>query len=132
MTLSTKDGEVVTHVFTQVEAMTGYSRGQLGGRARDASIVSARWLAMSAIRRATSLGLKSIGELFNRDHATVLHALARRKGANFQEMEDDVLLGVVPRQEYTPDPSVEEATKLLLDAQESINKAVAILAEIKQ
>ena len=131
MTLSTKNEEVVDLIFQRVFDNFGYSREELVGRSRTARICYARWVAMVAIRRATDIGLKEIGQLFDRDHGTVIHALSRIKTAEFQEQVSDALLGVEPKRVYTPDPSIGQVTKLLLDAQEALGKATEILAKVE-
>ena len=48
---------------------------EIMGERRTARIAAARQLAMAIIRRDTKLSLTEIGELFNRDHGTVIWAV---------------------------------------------------------
>lgn len=48
---------------------------EIMGERRTARIAAARQLAMAIIRRDTNLSLVEVGEIFNRDHGTVIHAL---------------------------------------------------------
>lgn len=46
----------------------------LASKTRKREVVLVRQLCMAAIQRNTPLSLRSTGELFNRDHTTVIHA----------------------------------------------------------
>lgn len=48
---------------------------EIMGIRRTARISAARQLAMVVIRASTNLSLVEIGDLFNRDHGTVIHAI---------------------------------------------------------
>lgn len=50
---------------------------ELKGKARNKEIVLARQVAMYEIRRMTTLSLKEVGDVFSRDHSTVMHSLER-------------------------------------------------------
>ena len=130
MIISEHDHEKVESILENTCKLAGYSREELVGPGRVLPLVRARWAAMAAIRRGTDLGTADIGELFNRDHSSVVHALNAPKTSDFLKDVDDLLLGVEPKKSYTPDPSVEEATRLLLDAQEMISRATATLAKV--
>ncbi|WP_228460605.1 chromosomal replication initiator protein DnaA [Gordonia crocea] len=52
----------------------GVTIDQLKGPSRKAEIVTPRQIAMYLCRELTDLSLPKIGETFNRDHSTVLHA----------------------------------------------------------
>lgn len=51
----------------------------LSTKSRNRELVEARHAAMFLIRKHTSLSLTEAGQLFNRDHATVLHAIKNVK-----------------------------------------------------
>jgi hypothetical protein len=59
----------------------GVTEAQLHGRKRKAGIVLARYVAIWAVRIVSPHSLSSIGRIFNRDHATCLHAIARVRNA---------------------------------------------------
>ena len=48
---------------------------KLTGESRERTIVWARRMCMKAIREETALSLQSIANAFNKDHATILHAV---------------------------------------------------------
>lgn len=53
----------------------GFSYDALRGSSKKRDVTFVRQLAMEAIRRkCVDLSLREIGELFNRDHSTVIHA----------------------------------------------------------
>lgn len=56
---------------------------QIRGKSRSKEFVYARHLIFYFLRKHTTLTLKSAGELFNRDHTTVIHALE-----NLQDIMD--------------------------------------------
>lgn len=62
----------------------------LTGRSRSARIAAARCVAMSVIRQRMRLSSTEIGDFFQRDHSTVLHAL--------QRVEDDPELRAIVQQ----------------------------------
>lgn len=49
---------------------------EIYGRGQAAYIVAARACAMRRVRKEAGLGLMRIGELFGRDHSTVIHHLS--------------------------------------------------------
>ena len=66
----------------------GVTVQQLEGRSRKQPIATARQLAMHFIRdKNPTLSLASIGEMFGRDHATVIHAIKTVK--NLEETDPD-------------------------------------------
>lgn len=48
---------------------------KLKSKTRERDITFPRHLAMYLIKRRTGMSLEKIGQLFNRDHTTVIHAL---------------------------------------------------------
>lgn len=65
-------------------------------KSRKREKVLARMVAMTYIRKNTSLSLSSIGELFgNKNHASVLHSI--RKFDDLLDINDIVLLDVVEK-----------------------------------
>jgi chromosomal replication initiation ATPase DnaA len=60
----------------------------LSGLCRLAQIVTARHVAMWFLKNNTPFSYKAIGEIFNRDHSTALHAY--RKIENLLEIGDQM------------------------------------------
>lgn len=55
------------------------------GRSQIAHIVSARHCAIRRVRDETGLSTTRIGELFGRDHSTIIHHLNGRNGTGARE-----------------------------------------------
>lgn len=62
-------------IISKVAAFYGMSNAEIRGKCRKKELVKARWLAMYFIRSKTDFTLNTIGDLFGRDHTTVIHAL---------------------------------------------------------
>jgi hypothetical protein len=131
MTLSTRQEGVVAQIFERVTEITGVSRERMVGPSREQPTVQARWVAMDAIR-GIGLTLKQVAGIFNRDHTSVIHALDKvTERPDLEMMSNEAAEGLVSRPSAVSDPSVAEATRAVIDAQEALNRAVAILAQIK-
>lgn len=61
-------------IIDKVCRACGYSRDAFFMVNRNRRRVAARYIAMVAIRRITGLSLKDVGQLFGKDHTTVIHA----------------------------------------------------------
>jgi len=68
-------------VIRTVTNLTGITQEKMSSRTRIRGIVDVRQVAMYLVDKYTRLTLSRTGELFNRDHATVLHAKNRVKEA---------------------------------------------------
>ncbi len=68
-------------VIRTVTNLTGITQEKMSSRTRIRGIVDVRQVAMYLIDKYTRLTLSRTGQLFNRDHATVLHAKNRVKDA---------------------------------------------------
>jgi chromosomal replication initiator protein len=81
--------ETIVHVVAQ---HYGITREQLKGKRRTASVALPRQMAMSLMRRQTTLSLSEIGRFFDRDHTTVIHACDKieRLKVTDRQMRDTV------------------------------------------
>lgn len=132
MTLSTRQEGVVAQIFDRVAEITGVTPDRMTSKSREAGVVQARWVAMYSIRHTLGLGTKAIGKMFNRDHTSVIHACSKVEDSPaLDHMVFEATDGMTRPKASTPNPSINEATRLLVDAQEMLNKAVAILAQVK-
>jgi chromosomal replication initiator protein len=61
-------------IMETVETYTGVSIGEMKGRSRKKAIVTARYIAMYLMYKNSNLIYETIGNIFNRDHSTVIHA----------------------------------------------------------
>lgn len=69
------DVNVAFHVVAMVTAHYKVSAADLEGADRHWEIVWPRWVAIALVRRHTALSSSKIGTIFNRDHASILHAV---------------------------------------------------------
>lgn len=53
---------------------SGKTKEEVISKSRTQDLTAIRMVAMWALRRNTEITLKTIGNLFNRDHTTVIHA----------------------------------------------------------
>ena len=134
MTLTTKQQAEIARVFDVVGELTGATRDEIVSSSRQRGIVEARWIAIYCVYRRMNLSLQRIGRVFGgRDHTTVINALKQiqdRKtydGALSEKLDDAMVrLGAsLPVPEANTSES--DILRLLLDAQELINKAAAMM-----
>ena len=59
-------------IINRINKLTGYN---IRSNNRKQEVVRGRQIAMYQIRKNTTLSLQEIGNIFNKDHATVIHAL---------------------------------------------------------
>ena len=134
MTLTTKQEAEIARIFEAVSELTGATREEIVSSSRQRGIVEARWIAIYCVHRRMNLSLQRIGRIFGgRDHTTVINALKQiqdRKtydGALSEKLDDAMeRLGAklpVP----AANTSESDILRLLLDAQELINKAAAMM-----
>jgi chromosomal replication initiator protein len=67
--------EKADQIIAKVAAFYGMSNEDIRGKCRKQELVKARWIAMYFIRQQTDFTLNTIGDMFGRDHTTVIHAL---------------------------------------------------------
>ncbi|MDF1596674.1 MAG: chromosomal replication initiator protein DnaA [Acidimicrobiia bacterium] len=67
-------------IMDRAAAAFGFSAVDLRAKSRRQPLVLSRQVAMYLCRELTDLSLPQIGNLFNRDHSTVLHAVDKVKG----------------------------------------------------
>ena len=73
--LSTFEKKVVDETFKILEVESGFTREMITSKSRKTEVVSARYVAMYVVKKMTKLSLASIGEVFDRDHSSIIHAL---------------------------------------------------------
>jgi chromosomal replication initiator protein len=64
-------------IIEETAKFYGLDPKDIKGTSRTKEINLARQISMHLIRHITSLSLKEIGQIFNRDHTTVMHALEK-------------------------------------------------------
>ena len=134
MTLTTKQRAEIARIFEVVGELTGATRAEIVSSSRERGIAEARWIAMYCVRNRMNLSLQRIGRVFGgRDHTTVINALKQIKdrktydGALSEKLDDAMVrLGAsLPVPEANTSES--DILRLILDAQELINKAAAMM-----
>jgi chromosomal replication initiator protein len=87
--------EIPPHlILDETAAYFGLTREDLVSKSRSRPLTTARHVAMYLMRECTGLSLIKIGELFERDHTTVLHGvkkiemLMRDRAPIFRQVQD--------------------------------------------
>jgi len=134
MTLTTKQQAEIARIFEVVGELTGATRAEIVSSSRERGVAEARWLAMYCVRNRKNLSLQRIGQVFGgRDHTTVINALKQIKDRKtydadlYDKLEDamDRVGAAKPMPEANTSES--EILRLILDAQELINKAASMI-----
>ena len=134
MILTTKQQAEIARIFEVVGELTGATRAEIVSSSRERGVAEARWLAMYCVRNRMNLSLQRIGQVFGgRDHTTVINALKQIKDRKaydadlYDKLEDamDQLGAAKPMPEANTSES--EILRLILDAQELINKAASMI-----
>ena len=91
-------------IIEEVGKFYNISPFDIKGLARTKDIVLARQVAMFVVRKMTNLSLQEIGDVFNRDHTTVMHSLERietesKKSPEMAEIIKDINANINARYE---------------------------------
>lgn len=91
-------------IIEEVGKFYNFSAEEIKGKSRNKPLVMARQVAMYETRRLTALPLEEIGEAFNRDHTTVMHAIDRvnellKKNPEMKEIITDINANINARYE---------------------------------
>lgn len=92
-------GVTVDHIVAEVARGFDITFEDIVGQSRARTITAARACAMAVVRAATDLSFPEIGEVFDRDHTTVMHHVA--KVLSDPELSEAVRLVV---EELSPPP----------------------------
>ena len=87
-------------IVEKVAAYYGMSNEEIRGKSRKRELVKARWLAMYFIRQKTDYTLNAIGDMFGRDHTTVIHALETIKDIMTLHYETDLKEDLLKIKQY--------------------------------
>ena len=83
--------KAATNIINKVADFYGIKSDEVIGRCRKQEFVKARFLAIYFIKNRTDFTLKRIGEIFGRDHASIIHALKTIKQVQSLHYETDVI-----------------------------------------
>jgi len=81
-------------ILSETAAYFSLTRADLIGKSRSRPLTNARHVAMYLVRECTGLSLLKIGELFERDHTTVMHGLKKvealmgERGGLYRQVQD--------------------------------------------
>jgi chromosomal replication initiator protein len=81
-------------ILAETAAYFNLTRADLVGKSRSRPLTNARHVAMYLVRECTGLSLLKIGELFERDHTTVMHGLKKveqlmgERGSLYRQVTD--------------------------------------------
>ena len=79
------------NILSKVAKFYGMTTDEVLGRCRKQELVKARFIAIYFIRNKTEFTLKTIGRMFKRDHASIIHALKTIKQVQSLHYETDVI-----------------------------------------
>lgn len=82
-------------------------QGELYAPNRKQEIVNARFVAYYLLNTVYALNFPQIGEIFNKDHTTVIHGIQKIKNEGWIDEIDRQFLEVIPSI-HTPNSSKEE------------------------
>lgn len=92
--------EKVHNIINAVAIATGYAPHALISPCRSGDLSKVRWIAIAIIHQYTTLTLVAIGDTFQRDHGTIMHALKGIKtliavdkefAQRFREISNDII-----------------------------------------
>ena len=90
--LDLKDQTIAAeNIISKVAKFYSLTENQVLGRCRKQKLVKARFISMYFIRNKTDFPLKKIGDMFGRDHASVIHALSTIKQVQSLHYETDLM-----------------------------------------
>lgn len=72
---TTYERKLIDVTFEVLEAETGFTKEVIVSRSRTTDVVITRFIGMYILKKLTKMNLKSIGQTFNRDHSSVIHAM---------------------------------------------------------
>jgi chromosomal replication initiator protein len=81
-------------ILAETATYFGLTRADLVAKSRSRPLTNARHVAMYLVRECTGLSLLKIGELFERDHTTVMHGLKKveklmgERGGLYRQVQD--------------------------------------------
>jgi chromosomal replication initiator protein len=81
-------------ILAETASYFALTRADLVGKSRSRPLTTARHVAMYLVRECTGLSLLKIGELFDRDHTTVMHGLKKvetlmkERGGLYRQVQD--------------------------------------------
>jgi chromosomal replication initiator protein len=81
-------------ILSETASYFSLTRADLVGKSRSRPLTNARHVAMYLVRECTGLSLLKIGELFERDHTTVMHGLKKvealmgERGGLYRQVQD--------------------------------------------
>lgn len=80
LTLAGRD--IALRILQAAEEIYGYSVEELVGKSRTRGLTKVRQGAYGAIYSLTDLSYPEVGDLFNRDHTTIMHGVAQSMGGD--------------------------------------------------
>lgn len=124
-----------------VARQLGTTHDELVGRVRTRHVVEARQVAMYILRRETGMSFPEIGNLFGRDHSTVVHAAQgveerMRNRPVFRRYVEAAILTAPPpvagvRRDDAPPPLFDEDKDRLLTLHNDFIRKVAVDLGVK-
>ena len=83
--------EASDKIINKVADFYGLTNKEIRGKCRKRPLVKARFIAMYFLRQKTDFTLKTIGDMFGRDHTSVIHALNTIRQVQSLHYETDLM-----------------------------------------
>ena len=74
-------------IYVALEEKTGYGKRAIVSGSRKQHIAEVRWMAVWLLRELTSLSFQSIGDLFHRDHSTIMYGVKVEAARQLTDLE---------------------------------------------
>ena len=78
-------------IISKVAKFYGLTSDEILGRCRERRLIKARFISIYFIKQKTEFTLVTIGKIFNRDHASIIHALKIIQTVKELHYETDLL-----------------------------------------
>lgn len=83
--------QAANNIISKVAKFYGFTPNDILSKCRERRFVKARFLSIYFIKQKTDFTLVTIGKIFNRDHASIIHALKTIKTVQGLHYETDLL-----------------------------------------
>ena len=83
--------QAAQNIISKVAKFYGLTSDEILGRCRERRLIKARFISIYFIKQKTEFTLVTIGKIFNRDHASIIHALKTIQTVKELHYETDLL-----------------------------------------
>ena len=83
--------QAAQNIISKVAKFYGLTSDEILGRCRERRLIKARFISIYFIKQKTEFTLVTIGKIFKRDHASIIHALKTIQTVKELHYETDLL-----------------------------------------